>query len=202
LVTTNEVWGTFADSMVYNNNMQLIRNISSWGTVADTLDYSYDNSGRIEFITKNGGNYKSYEYPDQAILEKTWSVSQGNWSTVQFNLNADGKAVREQDINTSIFSTYEWTNGNRTKMTTYDGAGIVEITNTIYNTTVKNPLNERYTGTLLAVTSINMEADAGENGEIVYTSNSAGYPVTVAIPTDFGVFYSTYTYETKIVEVN
>ncbi len=202
LITNNEAWGTFSDYMVYNNNLQLTQTISSWGSVADTFNYSYDASGRIEIITKNGDDYKTYEYREMAILEKTWSASTGEWSTVQFNLNADGKAIREQDINTTVYAAYEWVNGNRTKMTTYNGSDIVEVKNILFNTTVKNPLNERYAGTLLAVTSTNMQADAGEYGDIIYTTNSAGYPLTISTPTAFGDFNSTYTYETKIVEIN
>lgn len=200
-VTNNDVWGTFTDDYTYNSDMQLVEYVSLWGTLGDTLTYSYDESGRVSTINKDGIQYKTYEYLDQVILEMTWADNGNLAATVQYNLNSDGKAIREQDINTSAYTTYEWTDGNMTRKITNYANGSPEIVYYEYNTDVKEPRNDRYTGTLPALTSVNMISKSTDGSTIVYTPNTAGYPTTIVTPTNFGDFTSTCTYETKTVTV-
>ncbi|MDO9512208.1 MAG: hypothetical protein Q7J34_10655 [Bacteroidales bacterium] len=197
VTTVNAAWGTFIDKYTYNDNMQLLQKISSWGESIDTLDYQYDSKNRVSVIKKNNEDYMSYEYLDGVILEETFSY--GNY-TIQYNLNSAGKVIRSQDISGDTHYTYEWTEGNNTRKTTFVNNVVTETMIMEYNTTVKDLANEMYTGTLLPMTSTNLISKNTE-GNVTYIKNAGGYPTQAVTPTIFGDFTQTFTYETKVIVV-
>lgn len=198
ITTVNGAWGTFVDDLTYNTNMQLVRKISSWGTMIDTLDYQYDASNRISRILQNGSNYIEYNYLEGVILEKTFD-SKG-YSTVQYTLNAAGKAVRSQNIDSDNYITYEWVNGNMTRKNTFENAVVVESDVYEYDLTVKDLSSEMFLGTLTAMCSLNGVSKVDE-GNVSYLKNAAGYMTKAVTPTIFGDFTQNFTYETKTIVI-
>ncbi|MDD2965671.1 MAG: hypothetical protein PHQ65_07435 [Bacteroidales bacterium] len=199
MTTVNEAWGTFTSEYKYDADNRLTMAISTWGTTADTSIYTYNTSGQVSTITNytmNGTTETEYQYLDQTILMTV------NGATLQYTLNTDGKTTRSQDINTSVYTTYTWENGNCTAKRTYDGSTLVNEELIAYNTNVLNPENDRFLGVHPCVVSANVPSVAANGEAIIYTTNTAGFPVTMVMPSIFGNWTSNYTYETKTITLD
>lgn len=199
VVTVNEAWGTFTSDFAYDADNCLSRYINTWGTMADTNYYTYNASGKVSTITtmnSNGTSEVEYQYIDQTILK----IEDG--TTIQYTLNSDGKVTRSQDINTSVYTTYEWVAGNCVKTATYDGNVLVEEKTQTFNTNVINPESYNFIGVHPCLVSANVAATTNDGEAIIYTTNTANLPLTMVMPSLFGNWTSTYSYETKTVTID
>lgn len=199
VVTVNEAWGTFTSDFTYDAHNRLSRYFNAWGLMADTNYYTYNESGKGSTITtmnSKGTSEVEYQYRDQTIL------STENGTAIRYTLNSNGKVTRLQNINTSVYTTYEWVGGNCVKTAIYDGSVLVEEKTQTFNTNVINPESYNFIGVHPCRVSANVAATTHNGEAIIYTTNTANLPLTRVMPRTLGNWTATYTYETKTIPLD
>jgi YD repeat-containing protein len=180
------------------------------GEMNNEYELSYDTEGRISSVTINGELKDEYEYSTGKVTHKskyTPATGEGFWITYNIDLNADGKAQKEQEEGSDIYRTYEWLEDNMISETYFSEGNDPSKTEYTRDEEILNPAAIWYMGKHTVLESKNAAtkkvygagSDYESATEYSLTANEAGYLTKSVIDGVLGTVTTSYTY--KVVEV-